>query len=327
MTVRAHSAAMHAIVAPDARFELVAEPAYRLTEGPLWDAAAGCLLFTDLPRDTIHRLDGAGARVWRRPSGHANGITFDRRGRLLACESGRRRVTRTEADGTVTVLAERCEGRALNAPNDIVASSSGAVYFTDPSTTFRGRLVGDDLVEGVYLVGEDGGAPRLVARDFDLPNGLCLSPDERILYVDDTVRREILAFDVHPGGGLAGRRVFYEGIGSGRFDPGDAASFGEGAPDGIKADANGNVYCTGPGGVWVIEPGGELLGVLELPGPLGHAFNLNWGGPDWRTLYVCAGSLTRRAAAVFRIELEARGSACYIPALGDDATDAPSAGS
>jgi gluconolactonase len=313
MAVAARSEELYRLVAPDARFEQLTAPEFRLTEGPLWDAREGRLLFTDLPRDTIHRLDESGVGVWRRPSGHTNGLTFDREGRLLACESGRRRVTRTEHDGTITVLADACDGRALNAPNDVVASRGGAVWFTDPSTGFRGRLPGHGLVEGVYVIAGDGAEPRLVADDFDLPNGLCLSPDESVLYVDDTIRREIHAFDVLPGGGLANRRVLVSGMGEGRPHPNDAASFGEGPPDGIKVDGEGNLYCTGPLGVWVIRPEGELLGVLELLPPLTHARNLNWGGPDWRTLYVCAGSVTARRAAVFRIELKTRGAACYIP--------------
>ena len=311
MPVNARTRALYELVAPDAEFEAITDPVFRLTEGPLWNAEGGFLLFSDIPRDTIYRLDERGVEPWRRPSGNANGLTYDAHRRLLACESGQRRVTLTEPDGTVTALAHGHAGRSLNAPNDVVASSSGAVYFTDPSTTSRGRIEGDSLVNGLYLVRPGDREPTLLCDDFDLPNGLCLSPDESVLYVDDTMRREIRAFDVRAGGLLANERTFFAGIGEGLVDPDDPWGFGEGVPDGMKVDEHGNVYCTGPRGIWVVEPGGALLGTLELSSSE-HARNVNWGGPDWRTLFVCAGSPVERRASVYRIELRVRGAGCYI---------------
>lgn len=302
------------LVAPGTRPVALTPPVYRLTEGPVWLAREGCLLFTDLPRGVIHRLDADGTVTdHRRPSGHANGLTLDAAGRLIACESGERRLTRTGADGSVVVLASHAAGRSLNAPNDVVAARAGHVWFTDPSTTFRGPLAGERGPEGVYRVTGDPRAPALVSRDFDLPNGLCLSPDERILYVNDTIRREIRAFDLRPDGAAVRERTFADGIGEGRPDPADATSFGDGHPDGMTCDEHGNVWCTGPFGVWVLAPSGDLLGVVRLPEPHHHARNLAWGGPDWSTLYVCAGSTAGRTALVLRLETLTRGAGCFVP--------------
>lgn len=290
-------------------------PVFRLTEGPVWIAEEQSLLFTDLPRGVIHRLGPDGTVTdHRRPSGHANGLTLDRAGRLVACVSGERRVTRTEADGTTTVLASHYDGRPLNAPNDVVAGRDGRVWFTDPSTTFRGPLAGPRGPEAVYLVTGDPTAPALVSADFDLPNGLCLSPDECVLYVNDTIRREIRAFDVGEDGSVGNERTFADRIGEGRPDPADASSFGDGHPDGMKCDEHGNVWCTGPFGIWILSPAAELLGVVRLPAPHRHARNLGWGGSDWSTLYVCAGSTEGRTALVFALETATRGAACHIPA-------------
>lgn len=303
------------LLPPGSGPEPLTPAAYRLTEGPVWLERHGCLLFTDLPRGVIHRLEPDGAVAdHRRPSGHANGLTLDADGHLLACESGERRVTRTEADGTVTVLASHAGGRPLNAPNDIVASRSGRIWFTDPATTFRGPLEGARGPDAVYLVTDDPRAPTLLSSDFDLPNGLCLSPDERVLYVNDTIRREIRAFDLLPDGTVANERTWADGIGEGRPDPADETSFGDGHPDGMKCDVEGNVWCTGPFGVWILSPRGALLGVVRLPEPYHHARNLAWGGPRWSTLFVCAGSTAGREALVFRVETATRGTGCFVPA-------------
>jgi gluconolactonase len=292
----------------------VTGPTFRLTEGPVWLAQEGCLLFTDLPRGVIHRLDPDGTvSDHRRPSGHANGLTLDAADRLIACESAERRVTRMESDGAVTVLASHHAGRPLNAPNDVVASRDGRVWFTDPSTTFRGPLEGPRGPEAVYLVTDDPGAPTLLSTDFDLPNGLCLSPDEQVLYVNDTIRREIRAFDLLPDGTVTNERTFVDGIGEGRPDPADPSSFGDGHPDGMTCDEHGNVWCTGPFGIWILSPAANLLGVVRLPEPHHHARNLGWGGPGWSTLWICAGSTEGRTALVFRVETATRGTGCHIP--------------
>lgn len=248
---------------------------FQFTEGPVW-LPEGALLFSDIPASIIYRLrPGEPPTPWRSPSGHSNGLTLDRQGRLLACEHGNRRVSRTEADGRVISLAERYAGKRLNSPNDIVARSDGIIYFTDPPYGISPEER-EQPCNGVYRLLPDG-ALELLVDDFDRPNGLAFSPDERVLYIDDSPRRHIRAFDVAPDGRLLNGRLWA-----------DMASPEAGSPDGMKVDVEGNVYCTGPGGLWVFRPDGERVGVI--PGPQLPA-NVAFGGPDRRTLY-----LTARAA-------------------------------
>jgi gluconolactonase len=245
---------------------------YQFTEGPVWHPD-GYLLFSDIPAAIIYRYEpGAPPAPWRRDSGNANGLTFDRQGRLLACEHGNRRVSRTAADGTVTALAERYEGRRLNSPNDVVVRSDGTVFFTDPPYGIKPEEQ-EQPCNGVYSV-SPAGELRLQVADFGRPNGLALSPDERTLYVDDSPRRLIRAFDVAPDGALSNGRLFA-----------DMSSEADGSPDGMKFDVHGRIYCTGPGGIWLYEPDGALIGLVRLPQ---QPANLTFGGPDLRTLYITA---------------------------------------
>lgn len=248
---------------------------FQFTEGPVW-VPDGYLLFSDIPADTIYRWTpgSASAEVFRRPSGHSNGLTLDREGRLLACEHDRR-LSRTEKDGRVVAIAERFEGRRLNSPNDVAVRSDGCVYFTDPPYGLPRQEEGRELgFNGVYRLTPDG-TLTLLDDSFDRPNGLAFSPDERVLYVDDSRLGHIRAFDVQPDGSLLNGRVFAE-----LRDPGR-----EGVPDGMKVDVRGNVFCTGPGGVWVLEAAGELLGTIEVPEV---PANLAWGDDDLKTLYFTA---------------------------------------
>jgi len=248
---------------------------FQFTEGPVW-VPDGYLLFSDIPADTIYRWTpgSASAEVFRRPSGHSNGLTLDREGRLLACEHDRR-LSRTEKDGRVVAIAERFEGRRLNSPNDVAVRSDGCVYFTDPPYGLPRQEEGRELgFNGVYRLTPDG-TLTLLDDSFDRPNGLAFSPDERVLYVDDSRLGHIRAFDVQPDGSLLNGRVFAE-----LRDPGR-----EGVPDGMKVDVRGNVFCTGPGGVWVLEAAGELLGTIEVPEV---PANLAWGDHDLKTLYFTA---------------------------------------
>ena len=252
-------------------------------EGPVWWMEGGYLLFSDIHND--RRMKWApreGVTVFHEPTNHANGLTRDPLGRLIECESGARRMTRLEADGSISVVADRYTGKRLNSPNDVVVRSDGSIYFTDPGPLDRDMDLG---FAGVYRVSPDLSTITLLVRDFVLPNGLAFSPDESILYIDDSMgvlaRRDdlfhsighIRVFDVQADGTLANGRVFCELKGE-----------RSGIPDGMKVDMEGNVYCTGPGGVWVIDSSGKHLGTI-LTGAE-QTTNCAWGGEDWKTLFI-----------------------------------------
>jgi sugar lactone lactonase YvrE len=263
-----------AAIVGDATVEKVAD-GFQFTEGPVW-VTDGYLLFSDIPADTIYkwRPGSTSAEVFRQPSGHSNGLTLDSQGRLLACEHDRR-VSRAEVDGSAVVIAERYQGRRLNSPNDIVSKSDGSTYFTDPPYGLPRQEEGKELdFNGVYRLSPDG-ALTLLDDSFERPNGLAFSPDERVLYVDDSDKGHIRAFDVQADGTLANGRVFAELVKPGA----------EGVPDGMKVDVRGNVFCTGAGGIWVLDPAGERLGVIEVPEV---PANLAWGDEDLKTLYITA---------------------------------------
>ena len=274
---------LDAIVAADAACEQVAT-GFKFTEGPLWHAAGRFLLFSDMPGDIMRRWDAqSGVQTFRQPCHKSNGLTYDRQGRLLVCEHASSHVTRTEPDGRQTVLASHWQGKELNSPNDIVCKSDGAIYFTDPT---YGRMdvfgLKRDVVlgfRGVYRIATDGKL-GLLADDFGQPNGLCFSLDERRLFVNDTDKRHIRVFDVRDDGSVSGGAVWAEPKGEGR-----------GAPDGMKIDSAGNVYCCGPGGVHVFAPDATPLGVLRTPEVVA---NFCWGDDDLKSLYAtCSTSLYR----------------------------------
>ncbi len=245
---------------------------FKFTEGPVWHPA-GYLLFSDIPASIIYRWEpGKPAIPWRNPSGNSNGLTFDRQGRLIACEHGNRRVSRTQVDGSVVAVATHYQGKRLNSPNDVVVRSDGSIFFTDPPYGIKPEQK-ELPFHGVYRIAPDGSL-HLLVDDFDRPNGLAFSPDEKTLYVDDTTRRQIRAFDVAPDGSLSNGRIFAQMV-----------SEMQGGPDGMKIDVQGNIYCTGPGGIWVYRPSGELVGIIA--GPQLPA-NLAFGGPDRKTLYITA---------------------------------------
>lgn len=241
--------------------------ALRFTEGPVW-IRKGYWLFSDIPADRIYKLvPGKEPEVWREPSGQSNGLTLDREGRLIACEHQTRRVTRTEPDGTITVLATHYEGKALNSPNDVVVRSDGTLFFTDPSYGLNKRPQ-ETPFKGVYMLKPDG-EPILLFRDFDMPNGLVFSPDEKHLYIADTPRGHVRRFDVSPDGTLVGGQVFV------RIPN----------PDGMRVDVHGNLYVAGRNGVEVFAPDGNRLAVIVCPeAPANCAF----GGEDGRTMLITA---------------------------------------
>jgi gluconolactonase len=251
---------------------------FDFTEGPVW-IPDGYLLFSDIPADRIYKwtpLSGPEGQVevWREPSGNSNGLTMDLQGCLIACEHGNRRVSRTGPDGSVSVLADRYQGGRLNSPNDVVVKSDGAIYFTDPPYGIEPDER-EQPCNGVYRITPDGRLELLV-DDFDRPNGLAFSPDESVLYIDDSPRRHVRAFDMRSDGTLANSRVI---AGMDHPQPG--------SPDGMKIDVDGHLYVAGATGVWVFEPDGTNLGVLVTPE---RPANLAWGDDDHKGLYVTARS-------------------------------------
>ncbi len=244
-------------------------------EGPLWWKEGGYLLFTDIHNNKrMKYTPGQGVTVDLEPTNRANGLTRDQQGRLLSCEHDSRRVTRRELDGSLTVLANSFQGRRLNRPNDVIVKSDGGIYFTDPWSSPAAPEQWDLTFSGVYRLTPDLGTLSLLIDNFVLPNGLAFSVDERLLYVNDSRRGHIRAFEVLPNGTLAKQsdRVFADLRGS---EPG--------VPDGMKLDVAGNVYCGGAGGIWILDPQGKKLGRIVHGHPA--TTNLAFGGDDWKTLY------------------------------------------
>lgn len=291
---------LHDLVAPNAPIERIAG-GLGFTEGPVW--RGGALLFSDIPNNRIVR--------WRRlpegpelttfATGHSNGLTLDRQGQVLAAEHGGRGVACVAGDGTRTVLADRFQGKRLNSPNDIVVKSDGTIYFTDPPYAVRAATPGAVRPEGWWsapIPGKElthhgvyrlipGGAPQLLADDFALPNGLAFSPDESTLYIDDSAHKHIRALEVRADGTLGNSRILL-----------NMASGDAGVPDGMKVDLQGNVFCTGPGGVWVCRADGTLLGRIMLPE---LPANLAWG-EDGSVLFLTA------RTSVYRLQTLTRGA-------------------
>jgi len=275
----------HALTLPLAAVERVAGGC-RWAEGPVWFGDHHCLLWSDVPNNRIMRWDEATgqSQVFRAPSNYANGNTRDRQGRLVTCEHQARRVTRTEHDGRITVLADRFEGKRLNSPNDVVVKSDGSIWFTDPPFGIVGYYQGEkaeqELAAGVYRIDPDSGQVTLVSDAVNGPNGLAFSPDESQLYIVESRARprNLLILDVRGNGkSLSAQRVL--------FDAGD------GTPDGFRVDIHGNLWCGwGMGsaeldGVRVFSPQGDLLGRIALPE---RCANLCFGGPHRNRLFMAS---------------------------------------
>lgn len=267
-------------------------------EGPVWDKRTGQLYFVDILGNTIYKWKrGVGREVVMHPSGYADGMTLDKEGRLLVAGWSARNVWRLEKDGSQTLLATHFDGKRINAPNDIVMKSDGSIYWTDPT----GGMVIPGMVaedcqqyldfQGVFRLSPDGKEITLVVREGETPNGLAFSPDESILYVNDTRQAHIRAFDVKRDGSLGPGRLFYKLVGK-----------EEGVADGMKVDTEGNVYCTGPGGIHVLDPKGTLLGRLMMPE---HCTNFAWGDEDWRSIYITSHE------SVFRTRIKIPGIATW----------------
>ena len=299
--------ALDAIVPPDARIERVAS-GFQFTEGPVWvratDSASGYLLFSDPNANTIYRWSQDGqVSVFRTKSGYkgsdiglykqpgSNGLTLDREGRLIIDEHGNRRVTRLEKNGQLTVLADRFEGKRLNSPNDLVLRSDGVLFFTDPPfglPQFHADPRRELPFTGVFSLKE--GVLRLASQDLTGPNGLAFSPDEKYLYVTnwDPARKVVMRYEAQSDGTLRNGTVFFD----------MAGAPGEEALDGLKIDRRGNLYASGPGGLWIISPEGRHLGTISGPE---LAANFAWGDDDGKTLYMTA------RTGVYRLRLQVEG--------------------
>jgi gluconolactonase len=266
------------------------------TEGPIW-MADGSLHFSDMPGDKRRRWHPVdGVEVLRDPSNKCNGMTRDNDGNLIVCEHVTSSVVRESADGARETIASHWGDKELNSPNDVIVSADGSILFTDPT---YGRMPGFGLerdqeldFQGVYRLPAGGGELQLLIDDFAQPNGLCFTADESLLYINDTVHAHIRVFDVGADHALSNGRVFAEGIGTGDMASGELV-------DGMKLDEHGNVYVTGPKGVWIFAPDGEHLGVIEVPENVG---NVNWGDDDWRTLYIPA------STSVYRVRMKVAGN-------------------
>lgn len=264
----------------------------RWAEGPVWFSDHNLLIFSDIPNQRMLRyVPGQGVSVYREPSGFTNGNTRDRQGRLVSCEHGGRRVVRTEPDGSLTVLADRFEGKRLNSPNDVVVKSDGTVWFTDPTYGIRSNYEGyksepEQATRNVYRFDPANGDLTTVVTDFGQPNGLAFSPDESLLYIADSAISHdpsaepiIRVFDVVDGKRLANGRVFC------RLDAG--------LPDGFRIDTNSNLWTSAGDGVHCFAPDGTLLGKILVPQTVA---NLTFGGPKKNRLFITA---TRSLYAIY----------------------------
>lgn len=283
--------ALDKLISPGAKIEKL-HGGFRFIEGPVWVRSGSYLLFSDLQADAIMKWDSSGVvSVFRKqiyagkyPDGvqiGSNGLTLDRQWRLVAAEHGNRRVSRIEKDGSVTVLADRYEGKRLNSPNDLVCKGNGDIYFTDPPGLYRTYPEGPGAPKreldfnGVYRVTAPGKID-LLTKEVPYPNGLAFSPDEKKLYVASSRPDKFwMVYDVKADGTLTNGRKFYDAT----KEP------GEGVPDGMKVDRAGNIYATGLTGILIFSPQAKVLGSIQLPE---IPANLNWGDADGKTLYITA---------------------------------------
>ena len=298
MVIQADSNRLIELVGTEPQIEKVAS-GFRFTEGPIWNPVKQCLYFSDIPSDERWCWSEAnGQSVVRSVSGipanKCNGMTYDRELNLYICEHSTSQLVRENVSGQREVVASHWEGKELNSPNDVVVSHDGSVYFTDP-TYGRIKVFGKERetelnFRGVFRV-SNSGILTCVADDFIQPNGLCFSPDESLLYINDTAKAHIRVFDVSDTGELSNNRLFAEGIGDSKLSGG--------VVDGMKCDVEGNIYVTGPSGFWVFGSDGERLGVIEMPE---HSANLNWGGVNWNDLYCCC------STSVYRVSMRVSGN-------------------
>jgi len=274
----------------DAKLETVAT-GFGFTEGPMWDPS-GFLYVSDETLNKIFRVDPNGRKEEVIALGDPDGNTFDRRHRLIDCASVLRAIIEVTPDGKYKVLADRYEGKRLNSPNDVIVGPDGAIYFTDPTLDLVAGEKQEIPFQGVYRWDETGNL-RLLTRDLGQPNGLAFSPDGKKFYVDDDEKRNIRVYDVAADATLTHGRIFGE-------EPGGK---GDGVPDGIKVDDKGNLFVTGPKGIWVWDASGNHLGTIVMPE---QPANLTWGDPHYDTLYITA------TTSVYRLRTKTRGFVPYL---------------
>lgn len=278
------------LIGSDAKLETVAT-GFGFTEGPMWDPS-GFLYVSDETLNKIFRVYPDGRKEEVISLGDPDGNTFDRRHRLIDCASVLRAIIEVTPDGKYKVLADRYEGKRLNSPNDVIVGPDGALYFTDPTLDLVAGEKQEIPYQGVYRL-DDTGTLRLLTRDMGQPNGLAFSPDGKKFYVDDDEKRNIRVYDVATDGTLSHGRVFGE-------EPGGK---GDGVPDGIKVDDKGNLFVTGPKGIWVWDANGNHLGTIVTPE---QPANLTWGDPQYDTLYITA------TTSVYRLRTKTRGFVPYL---------------
>ena len=295
MNVEIRNERFRDVVGEDAHVEQLGT-GFDFTEGPMWNHAENHLIFSDMPGNIMRKWtpDG-GIQTFRQPSNMANGNFYDREGRLVTCEHATSRVTRTELDGSITVLASHYAGKELNSPNDVIVKSDGSVYFSDPSfgrVEYYGVPRNQELpFQGVYRLDTDSGDLTLLADDFDQPNGLCFSADESRLFVNDTMKGHIRLFDVAADGTVSNSRVWAEVTGD-----------REGVCDGMKLDSRGHLYTTGPGGIHVFAPDASSLGIIYMPE---SAANFCWGEDDLRSLFITA------STSLYRVRVMVPGTTVF----------------
>ena len=295
--------------APSQRFELRAESpefwklldrkaqitrvasGFGFTEGPVWDPA-GFIYVSDEEQNKIYRLHVDGRKEEVISLGDPDGNTYDRKHRLIDCASVLRAIIEVTPDGHYTVLADEYEGKKFNSPNDVIIGTDGAIYFTDPTLDLAKGEKQEIPFQGVYRVDAQGGV-RLLTKDLTQPNGLAFSPDGKRFYVDDSAEKNIRVYDVAADRSLTNGRIFGD----------EKGELHDGVPDGIKADERGDLFVTGPKGIWVWDAQGHHLGTIVMPE---QPANLAWGDKDYRTLYITA------TTSVYRLRTRIRGFVPYL---------------
>lgn len=272
--------------------EVIAE-GFTFTEGPIWNSEGNYLLFSDIPENKIYKWSELkDLEIYRENSHFSNGLTYDAKGSLIACEHKSRSISKELSDGKIITLASHFQGKRLNSPNDVIVSSDGSILFTDPIYGLRAVMGGpaDQEIDfqGVYRINPDNSGLELLTDNFERPNGLALSPDEKSLFIIDTVRQHIKKFEIDNNWRLTGGQIWAE-----LWDDTET-----GRPDGLKVDLFGNLFSVGPGGIWIFSPESELLGRIYLDG---KTSNLAWGD-DGHSLYITCSS------KIFRLKCKTRGT-------------------